>query len=347
MLELIATLCLAASPELCVTRVLPGPEPCEAERAADWLAAHADPNPGGLVLAVARCAPLAAEVTPLPTVEVAPGVHVHKGRHELPDAANAGDQANIGFVVGTEAVAAIDAGGSRAVGEALYAAIRAETDLPIRWLVLTHMHPDHTLGASVFREAGATLVGHARLPDALANRAETYTDALLREAGPAVAIASTVVLPDETVADTRVLDLGGRTLVLEAHPTAHTDNDLTVLDEGSGLLWTGDLVFHEHAPSIDGSVLGWLAVLESLEARPVAGVVPGHGGPLLDWPAGAAPLRAYLEALVAETRAAIAAGESLGTATRHLGSGLEGEWQLFDAFNARNATAAYRELEWE
>ena len=95
--------------------------------------------------------------------EIAPGVFVHQGLHELPDASNAGDEANIGFVIGRDAVAVIDAGGSRQVAEGLYAAIRARTDLPIDWLILTHMHPDHVLGASLFREAGATLVGHARL----------------------------------------------------------------------------------------------------------------------------------------------------------------------------------------
>ena len=80
---------------------------------------------------------------------------------------------------------------------------------------------------------------------------------------------------------------------------------------------------------------------------PVARVVPGHGAAALAWPRGVVPTRDYLAALVAETRAAIAAGESLGEATRHLGAGLRGDWLLFDDFNARNATAVYRELEWE
>jgi quinoprotein relay system zinc metallohydrolase 2 len=279
--------------------------------------------------------------------EVAPGVFVHRGRHELPTPANAADQANLGFVVGAEAVAVIDAGGSRAVGEGLHAAIRARTDLPIRWLVLTHMHPDHTLGASVFAEAGATVIGHARLPAALAARADSYAATLLREAGPALGIGSEPVPPDETVADVRVLDLGGRRLRLEAQPTAHSDNDLTVLDEATGAWFLGDLVFAGHLPTIDGSVLGWLALLDALEAREAAFAVPGHGPPRLPWPEGAAPMRAYLEALVAETRAAIARGDSLGEAVPRLGAGLRGDWALFDAFNQRNATAAYRELEWE
>lgn len=339
MLDLLIEVCLADDPGACAARLLPGP--CVAAEAAARAEAWAGPR--GLVVAAARCGRGEA----LPVAEVAPGVFVHAGRHALPDAETLGDQANIGFVVGGDAVAVIDAGGSRAVGEGLYAAVRAATDLPIAWLVLTHMHPDHVFGASVFAEAGATVIGHANLPAALAARAESYEAALGRALGPAAAIGSTIVLPDATVAERLTIDLGGRALLLEAHPTAHTDNDLTALDEASGLWWTGDLVFDEHLPTIDGSVLGWLALLDALADRPVAGIVPGHGRAPLPWPEAAAPMRAYLEALVAETRAAIAAGESLGTAVPRIGTHLRGDWALFDAFHERNVTAAYRELEWE
>jgi quinoprotein relay system zinc metallohydrolase 2 len=339
-IALLLEACLAAAPEACATRVLPGP--CEPARAAAWIAEHP-----GLVLAEARCAPLAAAVAPLAVAEIAPGVFVHQGRHELAGAANLGDLANLGFVIGEDAVAVIDAGGSRAVGEALYAAVRAETELPIRWLILTHMHPDHVFGAEVFREAGATVVGHADLPAALMNRAAGYTQALMRALGPEAAIGSAIALPDQTVAASRRLELGGRTLELEAHPTAHTDNDLTVRDLATGTLFLGDLAFVGHLPTVDGSALGWLALLDDLARRPAARAVPGHGPAPLPWPAAIVPTRDYLAALVAETRAALAAGESLGEATRHLGEDLRGGWQLFDTFNARNATAVYRELEWE
>jgi glyoxylase-like metal-dependent hydrolase (beta-lactamase superfamily II) len=109
----------------------------------------------------------------------------------------------------------------------------------------------------------------------------------------------------------------------------------------------GDLVFDGHTPAVDGSALGWLALLDRLAARPAARIVPGHGAAALAWPVAGAATRTYLADLVAETRAALARGESLGTATRHLGADLRGDWLLFDAFNARNATAIYRELEWK
>ncbi len=340
MIELLLDLCLRDAPDSCVRHLVPGA--CVEARATDWVAAHPSAALRGW-----SCADPATAIPPLAVTEVAPGVFVHRGRDEMPSPENAGDEANIGFVIGRDAVAVIDAGGARGVAEGLYAAIRARTDLPVRWVILTHMHPDHVIGAGLFREAGATVVGHARLPDALMNRRDTYTEALGRQIGPLAALGGDIVLPDETVADRREIDLGDRVLLLEAHPTAHTDNDLTVLDTTTGTWWMGDLVFQRHAPSVDGSILGWIALLDTLAARPAEHIVPGHGDPSLPWPEGAAATRGYLGALVAETRAALAAGESLTDAAPRIGQDLRGDWLLFDDFNERNATAVYRELEWE
>jgi quinoprotein relay system zinc metallohydrolase 2 len=340
MIELIVEACLADRSETCAERLVPGA--CVAARAQAWAAERPE-----LTLAGWRCGAAAEVAPPLPTVEVAEGVFVHQGAVALLDAENAGGHANLGFVVGESAVAVIDAGGSRAVGEALYAAVRARTDLPVAWLVLTHMHPDHTLGASVFRDAGATVVGHERLGPALEARAGTYLAALERAAGPQAALGGGIALPDEAVATRREIDLGGRALTLEAHPTAHTDNDLTVLDERTGTWFLGDLVFDRHLPTVDGSALGWIDLLARLETAPAERAVPGHGAASLPWPEGAGPTRAYLEAMVAEVRAALDRGESLMEAGGSLGAELRGGWELFDEFNARNATAIYTELEWE
>ena len=143
------------------------------------------------------------------------------------------------------------------------------------------------------------------------------------------------------------LDLGGRVLDLRPWPLAHSGTDLTVFDRQSGVLFAGDLVFDDHTPALDGSLTGWQQVLEDLAALPVTRLVPGHGGPVLDWPEGAAPQRRYLEVLARDTRAAIAAGERLGQAIPHVAASESGRWRLFDTFNPRNATQAFTELEWE
>lgn len=339
--EILLTACLAAEPAVCETVRRPG----GADRNACVVAAEAAAAREGWDKQAWPCV-RAGETPALPLTEIAPGVLVHRGVLGVTDAGNGGDIANLGVVIGEEAVAVIDAGGSREVGEALLAAIRARTGKPVRWLILTHMHPDHVLGAAPFAEAGATVIGHRALPQALAARAETYRAAADRALGPRHA-PSVVVLPDETVAETREIDLGGRVLRLEAHRVAHTDNDLTVLDEATGVRFLGDLLFMGHMPSLDGSLLGWLAVLDDLAARPASRVVPGHGPAAASWPEAAQPIRTYLEALAAATRAAIAEGVPMLEATRRIAAGAPPGWALTEDFAERNATAAYRELEWE
>jgi len=142
------------------------------------------------------------------------------------------------------------------------------------------------------------------------------------------------------------LDLGGRTLILQAWRTAHTDNDLTVYDERSGALWAGDLLFVERIPALDGSVTGWLAVMDGIERMNPRRIVPGHG-PSGDWRAAMAAQRRYLLALADGTRAAIRSHRTIGQAMEEVGAAEREHWLLFDAYHRRNIAAAYAELEWE
>lgn len=291
--------------------------------------------------------PPAAAAEPLAVSEVAPGVFVHEAPYALISPSNRGDIANLGFVVGDEAVAVIDTGGSRAVGEALLAAVRAHTDKPVRYVVNTHVHPDHIAGNAAFAGEGVRFVGHHKLARALAAREPFYRQQADRQLGAADAAETSFVPPDTPVEDTLVVDLGGRELLLEAHPTAHTDADLTVLDRKTGTWFMGDLLFVGHLPSLDGSLTGWLGEMDRLRDRPVARVVPGHGPASLSWPDALAPQRRYLERLAADVRAMIADGRSISAAAEEAGLSERDAWALFDEFNPHNATAAFQELEWE
>lgn len=288
----------------------------------------------------------AAAVTPLPVEQVAPGVYVHHGVHAEATPENQGGIANIGFVVGDAAVAVIDSGGSPQEGEALLAAIRAVTTLPVRYVVNTHFHPDHVMGNRAFLGTGTEFVGHANMPQGLAMRRETYL-ANLQAALGAAAARDAVVLPRHLVGDRESLDLGHRRLLLLAFPPAHTDSDLTVLDERTQTLFAGDLVFLERCPAIDGSLRGWLQAIERLRQLPAARVVPGHGPVTAPWPTALNDEERYLKLLLAETRQALAAGIGLAAATDTVGQSERSRWLLFQDYNARNVTAAYTELEWE
>lgn len=293
---------------------------------------------------------------PVEAIGTGTGHFVHIGQVQLADSNNRGDIANFGFVVGTRCVAVIDTGNSRHLADGLRAAIRERTPLPVCYVVLTHMHPDHVFGVSAWRESpGPVIVGHRNLPAALTARAAGYRDALVHELGEDAA-GSQLVMPDELVDGERRIDIGGKVLVLKAWPTAHTNNDLSVLDPVAGVIWLGDLAFVEHLPVVDGSLMGWLGVLDALKSIDVRHVVPGHGtvvaGPMSK---AVDPVRAYLQRLASAVRRQIADNVPLSQAQTSLdsvavpppGSADASGWKLVEQFHRRNVAAAYAELEWE
>jgi quinoprotein relay system zinc metallohydrolase 2 len=280
-----------------------------------------------------------------PFAEVAPGIFIRMGRDEDATRANGGAIANVGFVVGRDSVATMDAGGSLEDGQALRTAIRAHTALPIRYVILSHAHPDHVFGASAFLADKPQFVGHARLPKALALRGDYYRARLESELGKSR--AGSVVPPTLLVERTRNIDLGGRVLTLTAHPKAHTDNDLSVLDTHTRTLLASDLLFVRRVPSLDGSLRGWIKELQVLKAIQAPRAVPGHGPASVDWPSSAAGLERYLSTLLTETRTAIARGVTIEEAVNVVGQSERGKWALFDDYHGHNVTQAYKELEWE
>lgn len=310
---------------------------------------------GALLLAAAALAPPAlrppvARATPgAATVEVAPGIHVRPGVHEDATPENRDAIANIGFIVGGESVAVMDPGGSRDDGEALRARIRAVTPLPVRHVVMTHFHPDHVFGAVAFADDTPVFVAHARMRGQFVARGEYYRNRLADVLG--LEAAGDYAAPGLWVEERAEINLGGpgggRVLEVRAHATAHTDHDLSVFDRDTATLWAGDLLFVERVPALDGSLLGWLRELDALKRLPAARAVPGHGPASVPWPAGAADQERYLNALAQQTRAIIARGGSIEEAVETVGQGERGRWALFDDYNGRNATVAFKELEWE
>jgi quinoprotein relay system zinc metallohydrolase 2 len=277
--------------------------------------------------------------------EIAPGIHVRRGLDEEATPGNADAIANAGFIIGQRSVLVFDPGGSLADGAALRAAIRERTSLPVSHVVMSHAHPDHIFGAGAFLEDKPAFVGHARLGAALAARGDYYRERLDEILGPGG--SGPVVMPTLEIADAMELDLGQRMVRLTAHAIAHTDNDLSLLDPATATLFCGDLLFVGRAPSLDGSLKGWLAELDALKAVGAIQAVPGHGPERVDWPAGAADLTRYLRTLVQETRQAVKDNIGIAAAVAQVAAGERGRWSLFDDYNGRNVTQAYKELEWE
>jgi quinoprotein relay system zinc metallohydrolase 2 len=282
---------------------------------------------------------------PLSLDQVGSGTYVHAGEIALMNGGNEGAIANLGVVLGDKGVAVIDTGGSVREGRRLLQAIRQITNKPVLYVINTHGHPDHVFGNAAFPPP-AVFVGSHNLSRDMRERGPYYLNSF-RAAMGSLLDEVTIVPPNVTVDAELQLDLGNRVLTLRSWPMSHTDSDLTVFDETTGILFAGDLLFLRHIPVLDGSIRGWLKTIDELAKLPAKSVVPGHGPPSAPWPAALEAEKNYLERLQSDCRDLIKKGVPIAASSKLAAASEKSHWKLFDEYNARNATAAYSELEWE
>jgi len=277
--------------------------------------------------------------------EIGPGVFVHIGKHLDIDDGYDGDICNIGFIVGNDSIAVIDSGGSYLVANELLKYISENFKQPVKYLINTHAHLDHVYGNVVFSDAD--IYGHKGLPKALKSRADIYQRINERYLGK-ISERSPLILPNKFVEINKpeFIDLGNRKIRLQAHQVAHTESDLTVFDEKTKILWSGDLVFSERTPVVDGDIHGFLETLEEINKQDINLVIPGHGVPSSKKYA-IQPMIEYLDTLRTDIRQFIDNGESLEFALENAASDQKDKWLLFDIQNKRNVNLIFPIMEWE
>lgn len=278
--------------------------------------------------------------------DIGNGVYVHYGQHLDIDDGYQGDICNVSFVVGSLGVAVIDTGGSLKVGNQLRDAIKKVTDKPILYVINTHVHPDHIFGNAAFNQDKPQFVGHAKLGDAMQLREEAYEKLNQRFLGQD-AKGSKIVKPTILVKQPMDLDLGDRSLKITPYPNAHTNTDISVIDSKTSTLFTGDLLFIERTPVIEGDIKGLIAAIDTLKTYPVKQVVPGHGPVTQDWIGALNNEQRYLNAVLSDIRATIKSGGDMGKAMDTAAAAEKGKWLLFDIANRRNVNTLYPSLEWE
>lgn len=280
--------------------------------------------------------------------EIQPGIYVHQGEHLDVDHGYHGDICNIGFIIGDQSVAVIDTGGSLKIGRQLLKAIREKTSLPISYVINTHVHLDHIYGNAAFINENPIFVGHSELPKAMLLRKEFYetTNQNFLNIPPeeSIQIPPSLLI---SVNKPQEIDLGNRKLRLEAFPSAHTNNDLIVVDINTKTAWLADLMFTERTPSMDGDIHGWINALEKIEKNNYEVIIPGHGTPPANNNKAIRKIKSYLELLRNEIRQAIDDGMDLQDALDTIARSEKNKWELFDVQNARNINMVYPIMEWE
>lgn len=208
----------------------------------------------------------------LAPVEVGPGVWMIEGAREVFSRQNGGAIVNIALIQTPNGAVVIDTGSTGAMG----AAIRAFADQRLGGVAMvlnTHHHPDHWFGNAAFEDC--RLLAPAPAIAACTQYGSDFAASLYAILGSWM--SNTRPLPAREPTTDGVLDIGGRRLLLR-QMAGHTQADLVVIDQTSGILIAGDMLFLDRAPSLpDADYARWLAGLDDLARLTPAGTIPGHG----------------------------------------------------------------------
>ncbi|MGY0565151.1 MAG: quinoprotein relay system zinc metallohydrolase 1 [Paraglaciecola chathamensis] len=187
---------------------------------------------------------------------------------------NGANIVNTAFIVTSEGVVVIDTGPSKRYAQAFRRAIATVTDKPVTDVFITHHHPDHFLGNQAFADVNIwALPTTGRL---IAEQGNAFAENMYRLAGDWMR-GTEVLMPNKPLEQT-AMSIGGHRFTFLSL-VGHTGADLAILDETTGTLFAGDLVFYQralttpHTPGIDQ----WLADLDRLDAVGAKLIVPGHG----------------------------------------------------------------------
>jgi glyoxylase-like metal-dependent hydrolase (beta-lactamase superfamily II) len=281
---------------------------------------------------------------PLPVRRLADGVYAVPGD----SGRGVEGRPNAGFIETRDGVIVIDALASPQQGEQLVQAIRSVTPQPIKWLVLTHHHPDHHFGAIVFRRLGAKVIAH---PDRSMLASEAGEGALLADWVRLVGLDAMrgfqfADKPDRPVTGTDTLRLGGRIVVITHPGAAHSAGDLMIWLPHERVLFAGDLLVEDGVTMVvDGNSRELLRALAGIQKLHPKTVVPGHGAIPRVPDELVARTRGYITSLQDEMKSAVEHGRPMGRALASLPPADETRPVSLNSRRRRNAVRVYLEEE--
>ena len=252
---------------------------------------------------------------------------------------------NAGFIVGSNGVVVVDTFQDAAPARALLDEIhKIAPNKPVRYVVNTHYHLDHTGGNAAFAEAGATILAHRNL------RAWERTENLKffgKDPKPEYrTMVESLVLPDMVYSEAVDLYLGSR-LVQVRYMLGHTGGDSVVIVPDADVVFGGDLVWQKHLPNlIDASTAPWIRTLDKLlRDHPKATFVSGHGD--VAAASDVKDFRDYIQALREDVAKAQGTGKTGQELTDNVEAELKpkyGDWGFYKNFVKRNIEQTAAEL---
>jgi len=262
---------------------------------------------------------------------------------------NAGFVSNAGFVVTDEGVLVFDSLGTPALAARLVELIRAVTEQPIRFVVLSHFHADHAYGLQVFEELGAEILASPGARDYLA--AEIAGERLAERRVslvPWVNEQTRLIMPDRFINGDHRFTLGQHAFVASNLGAAHSEGDMTLFVEPDNVLFSGDIIFEGRIPFLgSANTRNWLATLRRMQELKVTALIPGHG-PARENPRDMLALTTrYLAYMRAQIGKAVEEWVPFDEAYEQINWDEFVEYPAFLEANRRNAYAVYLSLEAE
>lgn len=187
--------------------------------------------------------------------------------------------ANAGIIIGKDGIVVIDTLVSSKEAKRFIKDIRAISDKPIKYVVNTHFHLDHSFGNSEFVKLGATIISHTNCKQNLEKNAgitlKNVKDyGLTDEDMYGTSIAFPVLTFDEKME----IDLSGQIIELIYTRPSHTNDSIMVYLPDKKILFAGDIMFTNYHPAMmDGDIKGWVKSLDFIKKLKAEKIIPGHG----------------------------------------------------------------------
>ncbi len=187
--------------------------------------------------------------------------------------------ANAGIVIGKDGIVVIDTLVSSKQAKRFIKDIRAISKKPIKYVVNTHYHLDHTFGNADFKRLGAVIISHINDSKNLKAHGETALknakDYGLTEKDMK---GTRIAYPALAFTDRMEIDLGDQKIELIYIRPSHTDGSVLVYLPDKKILFAGDILFTNYHPFLgEGNIEEWVKVLDYIMTIDVEKIIPGHG----------------------------------------------------------------------
>lgn len=288
---------------------------------------------------------MAGEILPAPK-KLSEHSYAWIGPYDPPNKSNNGFRMNMGFVVGSKAVAVIDSGYTPAMAEAMLEHIKSVTNVPVKYVINTNSQPHRFFGNTIFKKTGAKILAHKTEIKRMKKSSADFASGIERALELKKDSIKSPALPDAGISKKKIINLGGVAIELMPMPTNHTAASLIVSVPADKIVFSGDVLYGGRLLAVlpISNTKSWLAAFDKLKKLGNVTFVPGHGQPgkLNTFKK---PTRDYLQLLYSHMSKALDNGIDLQDAINSLNQEKFSGMANFKELSGRNASWAYLERE--